>query len=119
MSCVEEMKYNLYLERTSFKEARKYIEENSDEVFYVSPGYKIFGDYYLIGVPPIAMGARGKELIFTYVKPCHGTFVMGIEAEEEIRRLREEDLKRPKAKSDKISQTAVTSAASYRELWKK
>jgi len=87
MSCIEQMKYKLHLERTSFKEAREYIEKNSDEVYYVDPGYKIFKDYYIIGMPPVAMGVRGTEMLFTYVKPCHGTFVMGIDSEEEIARL--------------------------------
>jgi hypothetical protein len=91
MSCIEQMKYKLHLERTSFKEAREYVEKNSDEVYYVQPGYKIFKDYYLIGVPPVAMGVKGKELLFPYVKPCHGTFVMSIESEEEINRLREHE----------------------------
>ena len=97
MSCIEQMKYKLYLERTSFKEAREYIEKNSEEVYYVDPGYKIFKDYYIIGVPPVAMGVRGKELLFTYVKPCHGTFVMGIDSEEEIARLRENESKKIKS----------------------
>ena len=91
MSCVEQMKYKLHLERTSFKEAREYIEKNSDEVYYVDPGYKLFKDYYIIGVPPVAIGVRGTEMLFTYVKPCHGTFVMGIDSEEEIARLRENE----------------------------
>ena len=91
MSCIEQMKYKLHLERTSFKEAREYVEKNSEEVYYVQPGYKIFKDYYLIGVPPVAMGVNGKELLFPYVKPCHGTFVMSIESEEEINRLREQE----------------------------
>jgi len=90
MSCIEQMKYDLLLERVSFKEAREFIEKNSDEVYYVDPGYKIFKDYYIIGVPPIAIGAKGDELIFTYVKPCHGTFVMKIKSIEEIQRLRDE-----------------------------
>ena len=30
-------------------------------------------------------------MLFTYVKPCHGTFVMGIDSEEEIARLRENE----------------------------
>jgi hypothetical protein len=96
MSCVEQMKYKLHLERTSFKEAREYIEKNSDEVYYVDPGYKIFKDYYIIGVPPVAMGVRGKEMLFTYVKPCHGTFVMGIDSAEEIARLRENETEKIK-----------------------
>jgi len=94
VSCVEQMKYKLYLERTTFKDARQYIEKNSEEVYYVDPGYKIFKDYYIIGVPPVAMGVRGKEMLFTYVKPCHGTFVMGIDSVEEITRLRENERKK-------------------------
>lgn len=96
MSCIEQLKYRLYLERTSFREAREYIEKNSEEVYYVDPGYKIFKDYYIIGVPPVAMGVRGREMLFTYVKPCHGTFVMGIDSEEEIARLRENEAKKIK-----------------------
>lgn len=96
MSCVEQMKYKLYLERISFKEARDYIEKSSEEVYYVDPGYKIFKDYYIIGVPPVAMGVWGKEMLFTFVKPCHGTFVMGIDSEEEIARLRENEKEKMK-----------------------
>jgi hypothetical protein len=125
VSCVEQMKYKLYLERTSFKDAREYIERNSDEVYYVDPGYKIFKDYYVIGIPPVAMGVKGEEMLFTYVKPCHGTFVMAIKSEEEINRLRareEEKLKASaKASSNKmkINQSQTTAPASFQELWKR
>ncbi len=121
MSCIEQMKYKLYLERTSFKEAREYIERNSDEVYYVEPGYKIFKDYYIIGVPPIAIGAKGNELIFTFVKPCHGTFVMAIESEEEIQRLRDQEKEKIKASLKKSSpnQSKQASPASFQDLWKK
>jgi hypothetical protein len=84
MACVEEMKYDILLERVSFKEANEYIEKNSDEVYYVDSGYKIFKEYDIIGVPPIALGVKGDELLFTYVK-CQGAFVMKIKREEEIR----------------------------------
>ena len=46
-------------------------------------------DYYVIGIPPVAIGAKGDELIFTYVKPCHGTFAMKIRSPEEIEHLKE------------------------------
>ncbi|MCX6674155.1 MAG: DUF1894 domain-containing protein [Methanothrix sp.] len=123
MSCIEQMKYKLHLERTSFKEAREYIEKNSDEVYYINPGYKLFKDYYIIGVPPVAMGVRGTELLFTYVKPCHGTFVMGIDSEEEIARLREneaEKIKKSLTKGD-VKGKAVSgpAPASYSDMWKK
>jgi len=123
MSCVEQMKYKLYLERTSFREAREYIEKTSDEVYYVDPGYKIFKDYYIIGVPPIAMGVKGKELVFTFVKPCHGTFVMAIESEEEIERLRAREMEKVKVKAvlqkGGRSQAAAAAPASFQDMWKR
>lgn len=123
MSCIEQMKYKLYLERTSFKEARAYIEKNSEEVYYVDPGYKLFKDYYLIGVPPVAIGVRGKELIFTYVKPCHGAFVMGLDSEEEIARLRENESEKVKKSLKKGGLTEKIESgmkpASFSEMYKK
>ena len=122
MSCIEQMKYKLYLERTSFKEARDYIEKNSEEVYYVDPGYKLFKDYYLIGVPPVAIGVRGKELLFTYVKPCHGAFVMGLDSEEEIARLRENESEKVKKSLKKGGLTekteSVAKPSSFSEMYK-
>lgn len=113
------MKYRLYLERTSFKEAREYIERNSEEVYHVDPGYRLFKDYYIIGVPPVALGVRGRELLFTYVKPCHGTFVMGIESEEEIARLREHGRSGLQASRKRgAGDTGAPSPASYHDMWK-
>ncbi len=124
MSCIEQMKYNIHLERTSFKEAREYIEKNSDEVYYVSPGYKIFKDYYIIGIPPIAVGAKGNALIFTYTKPCHGSFVLSIDNEDsvkEINRLRESEKEKEPAslKKGKPPESSKAPAASYQDMWKK
>lgn len=122
MSCIEQMKYRLLLERTSFKEARQFIEKNADEVYYVDPGYKIFKDYYIIGVPPIAIGAKGKDLVFTYVKPCHGAFVMTIESEEEIERLRKREAEKVKAslkKAEKKAEPAQSTPVDYQNMWKK
>ena len=121
MSCIEQMKYDLLLERVSFKEAKEFIEKNSDEVYYVNPGYKIFKDYYIIGVPPIAMGAKGDDLLFTYVKPCHGTFVMKIESEEEIKRLRDTEREKIVASLKKGISTEVAASekpVDYRSIFK-
>lgn len=123
MSCIEQMKYKIHLERTSFKDAREYIEKNSDEVYYVSPGYKIFKDYYIIGVPPIAVGAKNNALIFTYTKPCYGSFVLSIENEDsikEINRLRESEKEKVTAsvKKDKTPESSKKIAASYQDMWK-
>lgn len=124
MSCIEQMKYNILLDRISFKEAREYIEKNSDEVYYVSPGYKIFKDYYIIGIPPIAVGAKGNALVFPYTKPCHGSFVLSIENEDsikEINRLRETGKEKGTAplKKEKPAKTAKPTATNYEDMWKK
>jgi hypothetical protein len=125
MSCIEQMKYTILLDRISFKEAREYIEKNSDEVYYVSPGYKIFKDYYVIGIPPIAMGAKGNALIFPYTKPCHGSFVLSIENEDsikEINRLREMEPEKSTAslkKKEQHSESSKASSESYLNMWKK
>jgi len=121
VSCVEQMKYDLLLERTTFKDAREFIEKNSDEVYYVDPGYKLFKDYLIIGVPPVAIGVKGSEILFTYVKPCHGTFVMKIESLEEIKRLRDREQEKVKAslKKGQKNESSQTKASSYQELWGK
>ena len=124
MSCIEQKKYKILLEKTTFKESREYIEKNSDEVHYVSPGYKIFKDYYVIGIPPIALGARGNALLFTYTKPCHGTFVLTIDDEgsiKEIERLREMEKEKIIAslKKGKPLESAKASPTRYEDVWKK
>jgi hypothetical protein len=117
------MKYTIHLQKISFKEAREYIEKNSDEVYYVSPGYKIFKDYYIIGIPPIAMGVKGNALVFPYTKPCHGSFVLSIDDEDsikEINRLREVEKEKvtPSAKKSKPAESSRTSLSSYGDMWK-
>jgi hypothetical protein len=124
MSCIEQMKYTIHLQKISFKEAREYIEKNSDEVYYVSPGYKIFKDYYIIGVPPIAVGAKGNALIFTYTKPCHGSFVLSIDDEDsikEINKLREsgKEKKPTSLKKGKSPENSRAPLTSYEDMWKK
>jgi hypothetical protein len=124
MSCIEQKKYKILLEKTTFKESREYIEKNSDEVHYVSPGYKIFNDYYVIGIPPIALGAKGNALLFTYTKPCHGTFVLTIDDEgsiKEIERLREMEKVKATASANKGKSPESSKAppTSYADVWKK
>jgi hypothetical protein len=124
MSCIEQKKYKILLEKTTFKDSRDYIEKNSDEVYYVSPGYKIFTDYYVIGIPPIALGAKGNSLLFTYTKPCHGTFVLTIDDEQskkEIDRLRETENEKVRAslKKGKPPESAKAPPTSYEDVWKK
>lgn len=87
MGCIEMMDYTILLSNISFKEGRDFIKGSFKEVYEVEPGYKLF-DVYLIGVSPIFVGVEDGCVIFPYVKPCHGTFVLKIEGEEEIDKLR-------------------------------
>ena len=124
MSCIEQKKYKILLEKTTFKESREYIEKNSDEIHYVPPGFKIFNDYYVIGIPPIALGAKGNALLFTYTKPSHGTFVLTIDDEEskkEINRLREMEKEKTTASLKKVKPLESEKAAPtrYEDVWKK
>lgn len=123
MSCIEQKKYTILLEKTTFKESREYIEKNADEIHYVSPGYKIFNDYYVIGIPPIALGAKGNALLFTYTKPCYGTFVLTIDDEEskkEIDRLREMEKGKITAslKKGKPLEGSEKPPTSFQDIWK-
>ncbi len=124
MSCIEQMKYEILMEKKTFKESREFIEKNSDEVYYVPPGYKIFNNYYIIGIPPIALGIKGNALIFTYTKPCYGTFVLSIDSEDsrkEIYRLREmgkEKVHTP-FKNDSSLESSKKPQTSFQDIWKK
>lgn len=89
MKRINEIKHEILLEGVSFQEAREFIEKNFDEVYHVNPGYRIFGECYLVGVPPIAMGVQGFDLIFPIVKPRLGTSVIKARSEEDVRKLRD------------------------------
>jgi hypothetical protein len=124
MSCIEQMKYEILMEKNTFKESREFIEKNSDEVYYVPPGYKIFNDYYIIGIPPIAIGIKGNALIFTYTKPCYGTFVLSIDSEgsrKEIYRLREvgKENASTSLKNDSSLESSKKPQTSFQDIWKK
>lgn len=124
MSCIEQMKYEILLDRTTYKDARNYIENNSEEVYYVSPGYKIFKDYHIIGVPPIALGVKGTALSFTYTKPCYGTFVLTVDNEDsikEIEKLREKEREKvtPSPKKGKSPESSKKPPGSFLDMWQK
>jgi hypothetical protein len=124
MSCIEQMKYEILMEKKTFKESREFIEKNSDEVYYVPPGYKIFNNYYIIGIPPIALGIKGNALIFTYTKPCYGTFVLSIDSEDsrkEIYRLREMEKEKVHTpfKNGSSLESSKKPQTSFQDIWKK
>lgn len=87
MGCIDALRPEIILSRTTFRKAQEYIKKNMREYYEVEPGYKIF-DVHIIGVPPLYVGIAGDHVVFPYTKPCHGTFVVKIEGPGEISRLR-------------------------------
>ena len=89
--CIEQMDYEILLKNATFKDTLRYITEHAPKVYYVGPGFKVF-DRRLIGVPPVPVGVGPNYIMLTYVKPCHGSFVLKLPRdEEEITRIVAED----------------------------
>lgn len=87
MSCIEQLEYEILLQGASFKESAEYIKKHFPEWYEVEPGYRLF-DAHLIGVPPVVLGVEGEDVIFPYVKPCRGTFLLRASGPGEIAKLR-------------------------------
>ena len=90
MSCIEEITYNIMLSRATPKQCEEFVKKNTDEMYHVPGGYKICG-VPLVGGNAIPVGVSGSDLIFQFVKPCSGLYVLKIEsAQDEIERVRAE-----------------------------
>lgn len=89
-SCTKDIPYEILTSGVTLAQSEKYIKENSDRVFHVPGGYNIKG-MKLIGSDKIPVGVKGKDLIFQFIKPCFGLFVLKIaDAQEEIDKLQKE-----------------------------
>lgn len=86
-SCTKDVPYEILLSGITPAQSEKFIKENSDRLFHVPGGYKIKG-MKLIGSDKIPVGVKGKDLIFQFIKPCFGLFVLKItDAQDEIDKL--------------------------------
>ena len=87
MGCIEQLKYEILLSKTRFKECSAFISSNFDEYYQVQPGYRMM-NVFIIGVPPIYVAVDGDNIIFPYTKPCHGTFVVTIPSPEDVEKIK-------------------------------
>ncbi len=89
MVCLSEYKLEILLKNATLKECESFIKELSEEMYLVPGGYTVKG-IFLLGTA-IPIGFSGDAIIFQFIKPCFGLFVirMGNEAEE-IKKLREQ-----------------------------
>ncbi|WP_370573002.1 DUF1894 domain-containing protein [Methanomethylovorans sp.] len=89
-SCTKDIPYEILLSGVTPAQSEKYIKENSDKIFHVPGGYHIRG-MKLIGSDKIPVGAKGKDLMFQFIKPCFGVFVLKItDVQDEIDKLQKE-----------------------------
>ena len=87
---IDDRDYEILLHDISFTEGARYIEENAEEVYYVEPGYKIFGKR-LVGATPIPVGVSRDHILLIYITPPYyrGYLLALPWDEEEVGKLRQ------------------------------
>jgi hypothetical protein len=95
---IDDRDYEILLHDISFIEGTKYIEENAEEIYYVEPGYKIFGKR-LVGTAPIPIGVGTDRILLIYISPpYYRGYLLALPLdEEEVDKLKE--LKKSQKKS--------------------
>ncbi|MGB9940408.1 DUF1894 domain-containing protein [Methanosarcina sp.] len=89
MACLREYRYEILLKNTTLKECENYIKGHSEEAYLVPGGYKVKGITLLGMASPV--GFSGNNIIFQFIKPCFGFFVIKLENEtEEVKKLRDQ-----------------------------
>lgn len=89
MACLREYRYEILLKNATLRECEDYIKGHTQDVYLVPGGYKVKGITLLGMTSPV--GFSGDEIIFQFIKPCFGFFVLKLENEaEEIKRLRDQ-----------------------------
>jgi len=89
MACLRGYDFEILLKNTTLQECESFIKDNSKDMYLVPGGYKVKGITLLGTTSPV--GFLGNDIIFQYIKPCFGFFVLKLPDEaEEIRRLHEQ-----------------------------
>ncbi|MDA0524687.1 DUF1894 domain-containing protein [Methanococcoides alaskense] len=88
MSCINDIPYEILLKGATPKECEDFIKKECDEVYHVKGGYKLHG-IMLRGGDSIPIGIKGDDLIFQFIKPCSGLYILRYpDAKEDIEQLR-------------------------------
>ena len=87
MACINDLPFEILLKGGSPAQCEALIKEKSDEVYFVPGGYTIRG--VLLQGDTIPIGVNGDEIIFQYIRPCFGLFVLKLaNAADEVEKLR-------------------------------
>jgi len=80
---IDDRDHEILLHDISFTEGAIYVEENAEEVYYVEPGYKIFGKR-LFGTTEIPVGVgRGHILLIYITPPYYRGYLLALPWDEE------------------------------------
>ena len=87
---IDDRDYEILLHDISFTEGAKYIVENAEEIYYVEPGYKIFGKR-LVGTTAIPVGIARDRILLVYITPpYYREYLLALPSdEEEVVKLRQ------------------------------
>ena len=95
---IDDRDYEILLHDISFTEGASHIEANAEEVYYVEPGYKIFGKR-LVGTTPIPVGVSCDRILLIYITPpYYRGYLLALPRDEgevaELRHLKKSQKKR-------------------------
>lgn len=89
MVCLSEYDFDILLKNATLKECETLVKESSEEVYLVPGGYKIKGIILMGATVPV--GFSGNDIIFQFIKPCFGLFVIRMKIEiKEIKEIKEQ-----------------------------
>lgn len=91
MTCLNDYNYEILLSHCSLRQGEEFIRSKYWETYYFEPGFTVLGLRTLgEGAVPVAIEDNTEDtIIFTYTKPCMGTFVIRIPGvPEEVKRVR-------------------------------
>lgn len=89
MVCLSGYNIEVLLKNATPKECENVVKEHSEDMYLVPGGYDIKG-IFLLGTD-IPVGFSGNDIIFQFIKPCFGLFVIRMKNEaEEIKKLKEQ-----------------------------
>jgi hypothetical protein len=91
MACLNDFNYEILLSHCTLREGEEFIRSKYWETYYFEPGFMVLGLRTLgEGAIPVAIEDNTDDtVIFTFTKPCMGTFVLRIPGvPDEVKRVR-------------------------------
>lgn len=91
MTCINDLSFEILLKGTGPVKCEEMVKKSSDKVYYVPGGYRIRG-VPLVG-DNVPVGVKGDDVIFQFIKPCSGLFVLRLSDAADVVEQLEKDFK--------------------------